>query len=51
MPLPTFLSLIATVIIAAGASVMLFQWTYLPMGLAAVGAMALALLIRVRLWH
>ncbi len=51
MPLPTFLTLIATVILAAGASLALVQWAGLPMGLAAVAAMALALLVKVRLWH
>ncbi len=51
MPLPTFLALIATVIIAAGASLALMQWAGLPYSLAVLGAMALALLVRVRLWH
>jgi hypothetical protein len=51
MPLPTFLALIATVIGAAGASVIVLQWMSLPMGLAALGAMALVLLVKVRLWH
>jgi hypothetical protein len=51
MPLPTFLTLIAVVIVAAGASLMLVQWAGVPMGLAALGAMAIALLLKVRLWH
>lgn len=51
MPLPTFLTLIAAVILAAGASLVLVQWTGVPLGLVAVAAMALALLVKVRLWH
>jgi hypothetical protein len=51
MPLPTFLTLIATVILAAGASVFLVQWAGLSLGLAMLGALALALVVKVRLWH
>jgi hypothetical protein len=51
MPLPTFLTLIATVILTAGASLVLVQWAGVPLGIAAVAAMALALLVKVRLWH
>ncbi len=51
MPLPTFLTLLATVILAAGASVFLVQWASLPLGMLAIAAMAVALLVKVRLWH
>ncbi len=51
MPLPTFLTLIATVIMAAGASVFLVQWAGVPLGIAMLGALTVAFLVRVRLWH
>ena len=51
MPLPTFLTLLATVILAAGASVFLAQWASLPLGMLTIAAMAVALLVKVRLWH
>ncbi len=51
MPLPTFLALIITVILAAGSSLALVQWAGLPLGIATLAALGLALLVKLRLWH
>ena len=50
MPLPTFLALITTVILTAGLSIVLVHWAGVPIGVAALAAMALALLVKARAW-
>lgn len=50
MPLPTFVSLVGLVIVAAGASVFLVNWLGLPLGAAALVALGLALLVKARRW-
>lgn len=51
MPLPTFLMLIAGVIVLAGASIALFQFAGVPLVWLSLGAMALALAVRGLRWR
>ena len=51
MPLPTFLMLIAGVIVATGASIALFQFAGVPLVWLSLGAMALALAVRGLRWR
>lgn len=51
MPLPTFLMLIASVILAAGASIAVVQWAGLSFVWLALVALGLALFARSLRWH
>ena len=51
MPLPTFLMLIAGVIVAAGVTIALFQYTGLPLVWGIIGAAVGALAVRGLRWR
>ena len=51
MPLPTFLMLIVGVIVAAGASIALLQFTGLPIAWVLIGALIGGLAVRGLRWH
>ena len=51
MPLPTFLMLIAGVIVAAGASIALFQFAGVPVVWVLLGALVGGLAVRGLRWH
>ena len=51
MPLPTFLMLIAAVIVAGGASIALFHFTGLPLAWVLLGALVGGLAVRGLRWR
>jgi hypothetical protein len=51
MPLPYFLTMIAAVIVAGGATIALATWAQLPMAALAFAALAGSLILGLRQWR